>query len=109
MRLTNAAWEKLGVAADSRGVTRADLIEEWAEQDFLQQPNQLALFDPNQEVITKETRKNGVQLGRRINQASAALTNWIREGTLLRNTKSHDPEGIAWQREEGTKSYYPLL
>lgn len=107
MRLTDAAWEKLGSVADSRGVTRADLIEEWAKQDFLQQLSQPIL--PSKEIITKDTRKNGVQLARRLNQASSALTNWISNGTLLSDTKSHDPEGIAWQREKGTKRYYPVF
>ena len=109
MRLTDLAWEKLGSIAASRSGTRADLIEEWVAAYLPQQNDQLALFVPNQEVITNETRKTGVQLAHRMKMSSAALTNWIREGTLLSNTKSHDPEGIAWQREAGSRNYYPLL
>lgn len=29
LRLTNSAWEKLGKMAEERGITRADLIEDW--------------------------------------------------------------------------------
>lgn len=31
LRLTDATWKKLGELADSRGITRADLIEEWMQ------------------------------------------------------------------------------
>ena len=35
LRLTDTTWEKLGKAADSRRITRADLIEQLAESGVL--------------------------------------------------------------------------
>lgn len=37
MRLTDTVWTKLGEMAESRGITRADLIEQIAEQGILEQ------------------------------------------------------------------------
>lgn len=37
LRITNATWEKLGIAADSRCITRADLIEQLVESGALEQ------------------------------------------------------------------------
>lgn len=37
LRLTDTTWEKLGIAADSRCVTRADLIESLVESGVLEQ------------------------------------------------------------------------
>ncbi len=38
IRLTDTTWEKLGVSADSRCITRADLIEHLVESGALDQP-----------------------------------------------------------------------
>lgn len=38
LRLTNATWQRLGEIAVSRGITRADLIEEWIQTSALEQP-----------------------------------------------------------------------
>lgn len=44
IRLTDSTWQKLGDIADSRGITRADLIEELAQSGALdQQPTGLSL------------------------------------------------------------------
>ena len=107
MRLTDTAWEKLGVVADSRGVTRADLIEEWAKQDFLQQVSQPTL--PSKEIITKDTRKTGTELAHRLVVSSAALTNWLNSGTFSEKSRKNDPDDIAWDRETSTKKYRPIL
>jgi hypothetical protein len=114
MRLTDTAWAKLGELASSRGVTRADLIEEWANQGSLQQVDQLNLFGENQlasvEVITADTRKTGTELAHRLQVSSAALTNWLRYGNFLQKSKEHDPDHIVWEREPGlSKKYRPIL
>ena len=115
IRLTNAVWEKLGQVANKQNMTRADLIEEWARQDFQQQPSQLTLFDEpqliesNRETITKETRKRGTELALRLRVSSAALTNWLKSGNFAEKSKEHDFEDIAWERVPGTKMYRPIL
>jgi predicted DNA-binding ribbon-helix-helix protein len=44
IRLTDTTWKKLGAAADSKGMTRADLIEQLAEEGLLeQQPTSSAI------------------------------------------------------------------
>lgn len=117
MRLTNATWAKLGEIADSRGITRADLIEEWTKQGSPYPPDQLQLFDfryasglPTKELITRETRKTATELAHRFNRSSAVLSNWKREGKdIPQRTKDIDPERIAWEPEPGTKKYRPIL
>jgi len=117
MRLTNTAWAKLGEIADSRGITRADLVEEWTEQGSPYSPEQLQLFDlryaaglPTKELIIRETRKTATELAHRLNRSSAVLTNWKREGKdIAQRTKDIDPDGIAWEPEPGTKKYRPIL
>lgn len=119
MRLTDSAWEKLGNIASKKGFTRADLIEEWATQNFCDQEKQLTLFghsdieieiDNRKEVITANTRKTGTELARRFTLSSAALTNWLKQGCFLEKSKHHDPDGIPWERESGkSKKYRPLL
>ena len=37
IRLTNTTWEKLGAAAELKGMTRADLIEQLVEDGLLDQ------------------------------------------------------------------------
>lgn len=34
IRLTDSTWDKLGQLADERGITRADLLEEWMISGF---------------------------------------------------------------------------
>ena len=116
MRLTDTAWIKLGEIADSRGITRADLIEEWARQPAVAQVDQLTLFDmqhgdtvPDREVITTATRKTGTELAHRLDVSSAALTNWLKSGNFAERSRARDPNGIAWKRESGTRNYQPIL
>jgi len=42
IRLTDTAWEKLGKLAEIRGITRADLIEDWMINDSFNSLNQQA-------------------------------------------------------------------
>lgn len=117
MRLTDTAWAKLGEIADSRGITRADLVEEWTKQGSPPSPDQLQLFDfrhaadlSTKELVTRETRKTATELAHRLNRSSALLTNWKREGKdIAQRTKNIDPDGIAWEPEPGTKKYRPIL
>lgn len=116
MRLTDTVWTRLGEIADSRGITRADLIEEWARQEGLEQINQLTILDTSamrvssgSEIITAETHKTGAELAHRITRTSGAITNWYRDGILEQKTKEHDPEHIAWERVPGSKKYRPIL
>lgn len=119
MRLTNSTWEKLGSIAAEKGLTRADLLEEWAAQNFCDQDGQLTLFresevdlmvDSSKEVITADTRKTGTELARRFTLSSAALTNWLKEGSFLEKSKHYDPDDIPWEREPGkSKKYRPIL
>lgn len=109
MRLTDSAWEKLGSIAALQDVTRADLIEEWIANYSPHQVDQLTLFSHDKEVITRATRKTGTELAHRLEVSSASLTNWMKAGKLALRTKEEDPERIAWERELGTKNYYPLL
>lgn len=115
MRLTDSAWEKLGKIANSRCITRADLLEEWAKHNFQQQPDQLSLFNEkpvpgasSKEAIDSNTRKTGTHLANRLGVSSAALTNWIKAGNLAEKTKELDPDGVAWERESGTTKYRPI-
>ncbi|HEY9631748.1 MAG TPA: hypothetical protein V6C84_31025 [Coleofasciculaceae cyanobacterium] len=123
MRLTDSAWEKLGEMAESRSITRADLLEEFVGQVSLdrqsspEQPIQLGIFNstPTEspiatEIITADTRKSGTELGYRLKTSSASFTNWIREGkSIAEKTKAKDPDGISWEREPGTKKYRPIF
>lgn len=38
IRLTDTTWEKMGYAADKRRITRADLVEQMAEDGVFDQP-----------------------------------------------------------------------
>lgn len=116
MRLTDTTWRRLGEMADSRGVTRADLLEEWVEHFSASQPDQLTLFDiqhgelpSDREVITTSTQKTGTELAHRLDVSSAALTNWLKSGNFAERSRARDPDGIAWEREPGTRKYRPIL
>ena len=112
IRLTDAAWEKLGELADKKNITRADLLENALEA----QPEQLELFgslktvdSKPKELINKDTRKSGTKLALRLGVSSASLTNWMKDNKLETRTAEYDPEGISWSREKGTKNYYPNI
>jgi hypothetical protein len=107
MRLTDSTWQKLGQIARERDVTRADLIELWAKSDFSRGSTQLALFDTQKEVITKDTRKTQTQLANRFGVSSADLTNWHKYGDFAERSLARDPDRIAWIRDETTKLYSP--
>lgn len=116
IRLTDSAWKKLGEISISRDITRADLIEEWAKQDFLQQLNQPTSSGATglgctsgKEVITRDTRKTGTELAHRLTVSSAALTNWLKFETFFEKSQAKDPDRIAWEREKTTKKYRPIL
>lgn len=110
VRLTDSAWKKIGAMALARGMTRADLLEEWARQPPVPEVNQLEIFAPTpNELITPETRKNGSELARRLNVTSGAITNWLGSGDVTRKTKEHDPDNIAWERVVGTRYYRPIF
>jgi predicted DNA-binding ribbon-helix-helix protein len=80
MRLTDAAWEKLGEIADSRGITRADLIEEWVEQPASEQVRQLAIFDEHLVNITSEERIN-------LQEIEAAIAHILDDPVITRKGK----------------------
>ena len=116
MRLTDAAWEKLGRIAEEQEVTRADLLERAVVRS---QGQQLDLFEQSaapslstsqhKEVVTKETLKNGTALANRLGVSSAALTNWIKSKQMPQKTASHDPDGISWERIPKSTKYRPML
>lgn len=109
MRLTNSTWQKLGQIASLNGLTRADLIEQWAEHASCQKPIQLDLFTLPKEVITKDTRKTQTQLANRLGVSCAALTNWHNYGNFAERSTARDPDGISWLRDFTTKLYSPIL
>lgn len=115
MRLTDSAWQTLGEVATLRGITRADLVEEWASHGCVQPATQLSLFDqallepPSLEVVTKETRKTGAELARRLNVTQAAFAPYIKNLEKFSQwSRKRDPDGISWSRLPD-KKYYPLL
>jgi hypothetical protein len=97
--------------ADSRNLTRADLLEEWIAKSLLDHAEQAAdhPHEITAEVISSDTRKTGTQLAIRLAVSSAALTNWIKAGNLRSKTRHHDPDGITWDRLPGTKFYRPVM
>lgn len=116
VRLTDSTWEKLGQAAEKMGMTRADFIEQAANQSDVLQLDLFGLspaaptHSPQKaEVVTKDTRKNGTELANRLGVSSAALTNWIKAEQMTEKTKANDPEGIAWERIPGSRKYRPIL
>lgn len=109
LRLTDSAWDVLGQQADSRCITRADLIEYWVSQKIWE-PTQLALpMEKLKPPITSGTRLSGVELARRLNVSSAAFTPVLKQGdsVFAEYTKQRDPDRIAWVRDG--KKYRPLL
>lgn len=66
MRLTDIVWVKLGEMADSRGITRADLIEQIVEQEILKQAS-----------VGKLT----------VQQVSIAVEQVLNDSTVTRNGK----------------------
>lgn len=110
IRLTDNTWNKLGQLAAHRNMTRADYLESVVSCSSGQQ---LELFggekSPSEEVITSQTRKSGTQLAIRLQVSSAALTNWIKAGIMISRSATRDPDGIGWQRVDGTKFYRPVI
>lgn len=80
MRLTDTAWAKLGEIADSRGITRADLIEEWSRQGTLQQTSQLTIFDTSPVEPSSEK-------GERLKQVELKVTQVLNDPVITRNGK----------------------
>ena len=64
MRLTDTAWVRLGEIADSRGITRADLIEEWAKYPPTPGTDQLELFDVQAPTLIACPKCGSDQLGK---------------------------------------------
>jgi hypothetical protein len=80
MRLTDSAWAKLGEIAESRGITRADLIEEQAESFVSGQVNQLQLFD---EPMTGDVSAKSASL----QQVETAVSEILNDPQVTRNGK----------------------
>lgn len=110
MRLTDVAWNKLGEIADSQNLNRADFIERWLQKE-IEKPlgEQLKIFEQPEEIITKDTRKTGAQLAKRLDVTSGAVTNWWRNGDLRSKSKKHDPNKYSWDRNQGSRLYHPVF
>jgi hypothetical protein len=66
IRLTDETWEKIGYAAQARQVTRADLIEQMAEDGVFDQPVAMATVpDSNQLLIAIESVMNNPDVTRK--------------------------------------------
>lgn len=59
IRVTDKAWEKLGEIANNRSITRADLIEEWLENDEIFKIDKVQVEAVMEEILQdqKVTRK----------------------------------------------------
>jgi len=64
IRLTDSTWDTLGKLADQRSITRADLIEEWINQEYFNLLNRV------QELETElyNLKNNSIQLSESILQ-----------------------------------------
>ncbi len=70
IRLTNTTWEKIGYAADKRRITRADLVEQMAED---------GIFDQEPEV--------GLSRNQLISEVESLVEEILKDGTVTRNGK----------------------
>lgn len=81
LRLTNSTWEKLGEVADSRGITRADLIEDLSAQIGTTDVNSSSAISlqqveeaANQVIADASVTRNGKDRGS-VKRAMFALLN----------------------------------
>ena len=66
IRLTDATWEKIGYAAEIQHITRADLIEQMAQDGvFDQQPSTTNALNSNQLVSAVESVLNNPDVTRK--------------------------------------------
>lgn len=83
IRLTNTTWEKLGELADSRCITRADLIEHLVESgELIQQPSNEINLPQIEEAVTQilgnpQVTRNGKDRGS-VRRALEALLKVLR-------------------------------
>lgn len=81
LRLTDKAWEALGVAAETQAMTRADLIEQLTDQgQLLPDPKELGLQHVK-DAVTKiiddpHVTRNGKDRGA-VRRALEALLNYL--------------------------------
>jgi len=80
VRLTDSAWTKLGEIAGSRGITRADLLEEQIKCFPIDQIGQLNLFDDR-------PAETGSSQGVNLQQVEAAIAQTIDDPQVTRKGK----------------------
>ena len=137
IRLTNTTWNKLGELANERGITRADLIEEWMNREYFDLRDKLSQLESQLEQFKSKTvlKKNSspksvamqldilkdlklqnfepltnTQLAKRLGVDGSNLAKKRAKGSeqLASYTSSKDPDKLCWHYFEGDKLYYPV-
>jgi len=71
IRLTDSTWDTLGRLADERGITRADLIEEWITENYFNLANRVQEL----EIELQNLRNNSIQVSKISLQSIDNLSN----------------------------------